>query len=73
VFNIPETTRAYIYRIALAALAVLSLYGLVGPDEIPVWTSVIMALLGIGSSALATANTGRKLPPPPPPASDSAV
>jgi len=71
--NIPETTRAYIYRIALAVLGVLSLYGLIGPDEIPVWTGVIVAVLGIGSSALATANTDRKLPPPPPPASDSAV
>jgi len=72
-FDIPETTRAYIYRVALAALAVLSLYGLIGPDEVPVWTSVIVALLGLGSAGLATANTSRKLPPPPPPASDSAV
>lgn len=58
--NIPESTRAYIYRIALAVLAVLSAYGFVGPDEVPMWTSAIVALLGIGSSALATANTSRK-------------
>ena len=52
-----EATRAYIYRIALALLAVLSLYGLVGPDEIPVWTGVLVAVLGIGSAGLATKNT----------------
>lgn len=52
-----EATRAYIYRIALAVLAALSLYGLIGPDEIPVWTGVIVAVLGIGTTALATKNT----------------
>jgi hypothetical protein len=52
-----EATRAYIYRIALAVLAVLSLYGLIGPDEIPVWTGVIVAVLGIGTNILATKNT----------------
>jgi len=31
---------------------------------------VIVALLGIGSSALATANTSRKLPPPYDPSTD---
>ena len=55
-----ESTRAYIYRIALAALAVLSLYGIIGPDEIPVWTGVVVAVLGIGTSALATKNTSTK-------------
>jgi hypothetical protein len=62
-----QRTRAYIYRVALALLAVLSLYGLVGPEEITMWTGVLVAVLGIGSSGIATANTTRKLPPPAPP------
>ena len=57
-----EQRRAYVYRVALAVLGVLSLYGLIGPDEIPVWTGVIVAALGIGTSGLASANTTRKSP-----------
>lgn len=60
--NLNEQTRAYIYRMALAVLGVLSLYGLIGPDDIPVWTGVIVAALGIGTSGLASANTTRKPP-----------
>jgi hypothetical protein len=64
--KLDQRTRAYTYRVALALLAVLSMYGLVGPDEIPVWTGVLVAVLGIGSSGLATVNTTRKLPSLPP-------
>ena len=60
--NLNEKTRAYIYRMALAVLGVLSLYGLIGPDDIPVWTGVIVAALGIGTSGLASVNTTRKPP-----------
>ncbi len=60
--NLNEQTRAYVYRMALAVLGVLSLYGLIGPDEIPVWTGVIVAALGIGASGLASVNTTRKPP-----------
>lgn len=60
--NLNEQTRAYIYRMALAVLGVLSLYGLIGPDDIPVWTGVIVAALGIGASGLASVNTTRKPP-----------
>jgi hypothetical protein len=60
--NLNEQTRAYIYRMALAVLGVLSLYGLIGPDDIPVWTGVIVAALGIGTSGLASVNTTRKPP-----------
>ena len=35
----------------------LSAYGLIGPDEIPVWTGVAIAVLGIGTNALAVKNT----------------
>lgn len=55
-----EPTRAYIYRIALAVLAVLVVYGLLGPDEVPVWTEVVSAVLGIGATSLATANTSTR-------------
>lgn len=55
-----EQRRAYIYRIALAVLAALSLYGLIGPDEIPVWTGILLAVLGLGTSGLATVNTTTK-------------
>jgi hypothetical protein len=65
--KLDQRTRAYVYRVALALLAVLSLYGLIGPEEIPVWTGVLVAVLGIGSSGIATANTPRKLPPAAPP------
>ena len=60
--NLNEQTRAYVYRMALAVLGVLSLYGLIGPDEIPVWTGVIVAALGIGASGLPSVNTTRKPP-----------
>jgi hypothetical protein len=58
--NLNEQTRAYVYRIALAILGALSLYGLIGPEDIPVWTGVIVSVLGIGTSGLASANTTRK-------------
>lgn len=60
--HLDQRTRAYVYRVALAVLGVLSLYGLIGPDEIPVWTGVIVAALGIGTSCLASVNTTRKPP-----------
>jgi len=60
--NLNEQTRAYIYRVSLAALGVLALYGVIGPDEVPVWTGVIISVLGIGTSGLAVMNTRRKTP-----------
>jgi hypothetical protein len=52
-----EKTRAYLYRVALALLAVAGAYGLIGPDDTPVWVNVVSAVLGIGAAGLATANT----------------
>ena len=64
---IPETTRAYLYRVAGAAFALLVAYGIIAPGDVPLWTLLLAAVFGLGPSALATANTSRKLPPPPPP------
>jgi len=55
-----EAQRHYIYGIALAIIAALAAYGILGPDEIPVWTGVVVAVLGIGTNALAVKNTSSK-------------
>lgn len=55
--NLTESTRAYIYRIVLAIFAVLILYGLIAPDQLPVWTEIAAAILAFGTNGLATANT----------------
>lgn len=55
-----EAVRAWLYRVALAVLAALSLYGLIGPEEIPAWTGIVVALFSLGSTGLATANTSTK-------------
>ena len=55
-----ETRRAYLYRVALAVMALLTIYGVVDADTAPVWLGVVFAVLGIGSAGLATANTTTK-------------
>ena len=57
VTRMTESQRHYLYGICLAVIAVLSAYGILGPDEIPVWTGIIVAVLGVGSNALAVKNT----------------
>lgn len=57
--NMTEATRAYLYRIALALLVVLVVYGLVSNDQVPVWVEVAGAVLGLGGNGLATLNTDR--------------
>jgi cation transporter-like permease len=52
-----ERTRAYAYRVALAALALLVLYGVVAGEALDEWAELVMAALGIGTSALAARNT----------------
>ena len=58
--NIPQATRAYLYRIVtvLAVLAVAR--GWVSPDEAPLFVEVIAAVLAIGTPALAARNTPTK-------------
>ena len=62
-----EQRRAWIYRIALAVMALATVYGVVDSETGPVWLAVIFAVLGLGTSGLATVNTSTKLPPPAPP------
>lgn len=65
-----EERRAWVYRVALAIMAVLTVYGVIDADTAPVWLGVVFAVLGLGTSGLATVNTSTKLPPPPPPESE---
>ena len=62
-----EQRRAWIYRITLALMALATVYGVVDSSTAPVWLAVVFAVLGLGTSGLATVNTSTKLPPPPPP------
>lgn len=55
-----ESTRAYFYRIALAVLSVLGLYGVVNQDELPVYAEVAAAVLSVSSAGLAVKYTSTK-------------
>lgn len=55
-----EKQRAYIYRILLAVLPLLVLYGIISDAEAAQYAIVGAALLGVAADALATANTKTK-------------
>lgn len=55
-----ESTRAYIYRVIVAVMAIALLKGLITQDELPLYLEVILSLLGLGSAGLATAHTSTK-------------
>lgn len=55
-----ERTRAYIYRIVLAALPLLFVWGFIGEHEAAQFALVAAAILGVGADALAVANTSTK-------------
>ena len=57
-----EARRAYIYRVALAVMAILTVYGVVDSDTAPIWLAVVFAVLGLGTTGLATVNTSTKPP-----------
>lgn len=61
-----EAVRHRIYLVSLAVIALVASYGLIGPDEVPLWSGLVVALLGVGTNALAAKNTSSKLPPPVP-------
>lgn len=52
-----EKTRAYLYRISLAAIAVLVLLGRLAGEDVKAWTDLIAAILAIPTTGLAVANT----------------
>lgn len=51
--EIPESVRAWLYRVIVAALPLLVLFGVVDPDDVALW-------LGFAAAVLATANTSTK-------------
>lgn len=55
-----EERRLWLYGVIIAVIAILSAYGLLGPDQVPMWTALVVALLGIGGPAVAAANVGRE-------------
>lgn len=55
-----EKTRAYIYRISVAALPVLVAYGVLAENQVAMWLGLAGAVLGVGTNALASANTSTK-------------
>lgn len=56
--NIPETTRAWIYRVLLALQPIVVAYGLVTETEAVLWVGVVSAVLGTGLAAVNTSTQG---------------
>jgi len=54
---VTEAKRAYIYRVLLAVLPLLTAYGVVAENQVPLFVGLAAAVLGVG---LATANTSTK-------------
>lgn len=46
--------RAWLYRVALAVLPLLVLYGIAAEEEVAVWAGFIAAVLSTGTAALHT-------------------
>jgi hypothetical protein len=55
-----EKTRAWLYRIGVAVVPLLTAYGLVGTTQAALWLGVLGAALGTGLPLLAAANTSTK-------------
>lgn len=56
----PEHVRAYLYRIATALIPLLVVLGVVAGDQAQLVLNVVAAVLGVGASGLAAANTTTK-------------
>lgn len=54
-----ESTRAYLYRVSLAVLAIVAAYGYIEESKVALFVALIGALLPVG---LAAANTSTKAP-----------
>lgn len=55
-----EKTRKWIYRIGSAVIALLVAYGLLSEAEAAEWAILLAAILGVGESSLAAANTPQR-------------
>jgi hypothetical protein len=53
-------TRAYVYRVLLAVLPLLVVYGVVSDQEAAQFALIGAALLGVAADALAVAHTSTK-------------
>lgn len=49
--KLTEAQRAYIYRVAVALLAVAAAYGVVADEKVPVVVALIAALFPVGLAA----------------------
>ena len=49
--------RRYLYGVVLAFIPILVLFGLISPESVQLWLNLAAAVLGLGTTALATANT----------------
>lgn len=56
--HLTEYQRRWAYGIVIAALPLLAAYGVLGPDQAPMWVALAAAVLGVSSSALAAQNVG---------------
>ena len=45
--------RAWLYRIAIAAVALAAVYGILDPEKSAIWVSLIAAILGVAAPATA--------------------
>lgn len=58
--KLSQNTRAYIYRVALAAGGVAAFYGWLSHEEVAVWGGFAATVLGTGLAAVNTkTNRGR--------------
>jgi hypothetical protein len=53
-----EATRAWIYRVSLALIAVGVIYGVVSEEQAVAWGAVVLAVTGNGLAALNTTTKG---------------
>ena len=52
-----QTTRAWLYRVGVAAVPILVAYGVLTEDVASQWLGLAGAALGLAQSAIAAANT----------------
>jgi hypothetical protein len=55
---IPDpAVRKWLYGVVVALIPVLVVFGVLSPEQTQVWLNLTAAVLGLGTTALATANT----------------
>jgi hypothetical protein len=55
---IPDpAVRRWLYGVVVAMIPVLVLFGLISPESVQLWLNLAAAILGLGTTALATVNT----------------